>query len=126
MTGVAIRAWLVACCRPLKHRAQHGTGQRGVPCATPGVDLMPSLHGGPRFGGKPVMHGGGNRARPASTAIVRSRPALQQGHTSTSIFATRTMNACADSMARGLTAGICSARRAAVSLTRLQALANTP
>ena len=58
--------------------------------------------------------------------MVRNLPTLQHGHKPTSILATRAMNAWADSMACGLAAGICNARRAAESLTPLHAEANTP
>ena len=39
--------------------------------------------------------------------MVHNLPTLQEGHKPTSILATRTMNAWADSMAFGLAAGIC-------------------
>ena len=49
--------------------------------------------------------------------MVRNLPTLQHGHKPTSILATRTMNAWADSMACGLATGIRKASCAAGSLT---------
>ena len=68
----------------------------------------------------------GSRPHPASVATTLSVPALQHGHCIVSILATRAMNAWADSNACGLALGICSASLAALSLSVLQALANTP
>ena len=87
---------------------------------------MPGSHGGPRHSGMSERAGPGNRPSPASTAMVRKLPTLQLGQKPASILVTRAMNAWADSMACGLGAGICKARRAAGSLTPLQADANTP
>ena len=84
------------------------------------------VHGGPRLRADGIGSGAGNRACPCCSAITRKRPTWQHGQRRTSILATRAMNSCAHSCARGLTAGMCSARRAAASLTPLQADATTP
>ena len=90
--------------------------------------LKPALlsHGGPVLGGKPIVPGTGNCLTPANTAAVRKRPTLQIGHKRTSILATRAMNACAESSACALRAGICKASRAALSCLALQPEASSP
>ena len=64
--------------------------------------------------------GTGNYLSPVNVATILRALALQQGHCITSKRATRTMNACADSAALGLGAGICSASRACASLSVFQ------
>ena len=67
----------------------------------------------------------GKRLHPTSVATTLSVPALQHGHCSASILATRAMNACADSWAAGLALGISNASLASLSLSVLHALAPT-
>ena len=81
------------------------------------------IHGGPLGCPAKMVPGAGNCLHPASVATTLSVPAWQHGHCMTAILAKRAMNACADSAALGLGAGICSASLACASLSVLQALA---
>ena len=82
-------------------------------------DVTPARHGLPRFCGTSASPGAGNRPSPASTAMVRNLPTLQEGHKLRSILATRAMKAWAHSSACKFGAGICKAARAAGRLTPL-------
>lgn len=69
--------------------------------------------------------GAGNCLHRVNVATTLRAWALQQGHCIIFSLATRTMNACADSAAWGLGAGICSASLGCASLSVLHALAST-
>lgn len=110
--------------RACRHLARYPGRAKPAPLRTKQRRCAPRrsfpFHGGPRLCGTGAP-GAGSHWGAATVCTQCSVPTLQHGHCSASMRATRLMNSHADSMARGLGAGMCRSRRAASSFLPLQA-----